>query len=136
MQRKNLQVGLRKWAFSWLLLWGFYLAVGSLLEWHPFRDASSRNGRRGGKSASYHHKTLSVRFFTPISVKAGIPLNGLFVRKQVVLMVVTMLWLSRTSKLKRIDPGGQYYRVHPQEKRCFSYSCWMGMIYSKITVTD
>ena len=80
---------------------------------------------------------LSPYGYTPITVKAGIPVKWTIRAEAGSINGCNNVMVIPHFKIeKELIPGDNIIEFIPKKSGVFPYSCWMGMIYSKITVID
>ena len=80
---------------------------------------------------------LSPYGYAPITVKAGIPVKWTIRAEAGSINGCNNVMVIPHFKIeKELIPGDNIIEFTPKKSGVFPYSCWMGMIYSKITVTD
>jgi sulfite exporter TauE/SafE/copper chaperone CopZ len=80
---------------------------------------------------------LSSGRYEPITVQKGIPVKWTVqARKSDINGCNNEIVIPQFNKSKKLEPGDNIIEFTPDETGTFVYSCWMGMIRSKITVVD
>lgn len=81
-------------------------------------------------------KLLSGRY-EPITVQKGIPVKWTIqAQKSDINGCNNEILIPKFNKEKKLEAGDNIIEFTPTEAGTFAYSCWMGMIRSKITVVD
>jgi plastocyanin domain-containing protein len=79
--------------------------------------------------------TLASGRYTPITVKAGIPVRWIIsAPKGSINGCNNSMYISEYKIEHKFTTGDNVIEFTPQKPGNFSYSCWMGMIRSSITV--
>lgn len=80
---------------------------------------------------------LSFRGYPPITVKVGTPVKWIIkAEKGSITGCNNRIFIPEYGIEKKLEFGENIIEFTPTETGTFVYSCWMGMIRSKITVTD
>lgn len=75
--------------------------------------------------------------YEPITVQKGIPVKWIIkARKEDINGCNNEIIIPAFNKSKKLAPGDNIIEFTPTETGTFAYSCWMGMIRSKIVVVD
>lgn len=80
---------------------------------------------------------LSSGRYEPITVQKGIPVKWTIqAQKRDINGCNNEIVIPTFNKSKKLEAGGNIIEFTPTQTGTFAYSCWMGMIRSKITVVD
>lgn len=80
---------------------------------------------------------LSSGRYEPITVQKGIPVKWTIkAQKSDINGCNNEIVIPKLNKKKKLESGDNIIEFTPAETGTFAYSCWMGMIRSKITVID
>jgi len=80
---------------------------------------------------------LSPGRYEPITVRKDIPVRWIIkARKSDINGCNYEVIISKFNKTKKLEPGDNVIEFTPTESGTYTYSCWMGIIRSKITVVD
>lgn len=107
------------------------LAVGT--------DAGTQNGNTAKVTDNVQVVTtkLSPGKYEPITVQKGIPVKWIIkAEKKDINGCNNEIYIPKFNIQKKLEPGDNVIEFTPTESGTFAYSCWMGMIRSKITVVD
>ncbi|HHW47537.1 MAG TPA: heavy metal transporter [Clostridiaceae bacterium] len=75
--------------------------------------------------------------YEPVTVQKGIPVRWIIkARKSDINGCNNEIIIPKFNKVKKLEPGDNIIEFTPEQTGIFAYSCWMGMIRSKITVVD
>lgn len=111
----------------------------------PFEPAgvSGSENTRGGNVATVQNGVqivatqLSSGRYEPITVQKGIPVKWTIqADKGDINGCNNEIIIPKFNKSKKLEAGENVIEFTPTETGTFAYSCWMGMIRSKITVVD
>lgn len=81
--------------------------------------------------------TLSSGSYEPIILRKGVPVRWIFqAEKGNINGCNNEIVIAEFNKQKRLEPGDNIIEFTLDETGTFTYSCWMGMIRSTITVVD
>lgn len=80
---------------------------------------------------------LSSGYYEPIKVQKGIPVRWTIkAQKSDINGCNNEIIIPAFNMSKKLEPGDNVIEFIPTESGSFTYSCWMGMIRSKIIVVD
>ncbi|NLM45344.1 MAG: heavy metal transporter, partial [Firmicutes bacterium] len=109
----------------------------------PFMPFGSGVGPRGCNIAAIKGgvqvvtTNLQPGSYEPIVVQKGIPVKWIIkAQKSTINGCNNEIVIPKFNQGKKLEPGDNVIEFTPTESGTFSYSCWMGMIRSKITVVD
>ncbi|NLT48384.1 MAG: heavy metal transporter [Clostridiales bacterium] len=81
--------------------------------------------------------TLSSGSYEPIILRKGVPVRWIIqAEKGNINGCNNEIVIAEFNKQKKLEPGDNIIEFTPDETGTFTYSCWMGMIRSTITVVD
>lgn len=109
----------------------------------PAEPFGANNSTQGSNAAAVQDgiqivtTKLSSGSYEPITVQKGIPVKWTIkAQKSDINGCNNEIIIPKFNKEKKLVPGDNIIEFTPTETGTFAYSCWMGMIRSKINVVD
>ena len=100
-------------------------------------DGQDKNEAKVNDNIQTVTTKLSSGRYEPITVKKGIPVKWIIkAEKKDINGCNNEIYIPKYNIEKKLAVGDNIIEFTPTESGTFAYSCWMGMIRSKITVVD
>ncbi len=115
---------------------GISLAAPAATQEADLPQQTPQQTSRSEASVQKVSSTFTARGYTPITVKAGVPVVWtITVQKGGLTGCNNRILIPEYGIEKQLIEGENIVEFTPQDEGVFAYSCWMGMIRSSITVT-